>query len=130
MSAGRGSKSCGSTAEEASTVVTVAQSPPSRWVRSLHWLTETTTSTSSPGQRAASPDVVTGRLPAPLAAVQAVVASPASTARTTTTPRARPTSPPLDGNDSHNQYAGSGRGGATGLRPGRRPGDPRGRARR
>src|SRR4051795_12308776 len=59
-----GSKSCGSIAPEETTVVTFTQSPPRVRTSSLHWLTDTTTSTTSVGQAWAFPFETAGPLAA------------------------------------------------------------------
>src|SRR4051794_6283092 len=66
-------------------VVTVVQAPPSLRTISPHWLTETTTSTTSPGQAAGSPEETAARFPdsLPPAEEQAVRASAARAAGTT-----------------------------------------------
>src|ERR1700712_2262890 len=76
MAAVPGSNSCGSTAAEASTVVTVAQAPARRSARSPHWLIETTTVRTLPGQPAGS------ALWTAAPCGPAVVAQPASASRT------------------------------------------------
>src|SRR4051794_26467289 len=106
-----GSYSCGSTAGDARTVVTVAHGPASGRTTAPHWATDTTTSSTRPGQRAGSPEATAGPAPCPAAhplSSSAASSPSATTARTRTTCSTPPT-----GNDSQKQYGGGGRAAAS-----------------
>src|SRR4051794_39699442 len=84
MSATLGSKSCGSAAAPDTTVVTLAQAPPSSLTRLPHWPTETSTSTTSPGQSAVLPAATVGPpVPLPEHAARPAVARTATAERRT-----------------------------------------------
>src|SRR3954465_4067145 len=82
----------------------VAHAPPSARTRSPHWPTETTTSTTRPGQADASPSETA----APRPGAPAEHADSASAARAASAATVRGTTAELlaTDNDSQNQYAG------------------------